>query len=232
MAPGQRLPKRRATTVLEKVVKKVKDAERRRKVRMPAAMQPELKSYNAAFNQTSVSSSTQYTLINAVSEGDDLTNRNGRRYQVTQLEYDYNVAISAANYATLEAAQAQPISGRVLIVYDSQTNGAAPTINTILDQGSGTGINIQSGHRNMSYSQRFKVLVDEKYVLNNGSGLNVRLTGIRKFAQPLPVQCIGTGAAVTDIGSGSIYLIYVDSNNSVANYSTIHGTHKINFYDV
>lgn len=224
-----RAPKRKATSTPGSV-KKPKATRRRKATNLAIPSTPELKSYNSTIGAVGLSTTPQYLLLNGIAEGDDYTNRNGRKYVITQVQYDVLFSVDVTSALAFQNATSNGYVGRFLIVYDKQTNGAAFTYNQLMDQGGGATRYNPQGHRNMSYSQRFVVLVDEQPVLDYSGGLTQRLKGIRKVA--LPVQCIGTGSTGGDIGQGSLYAVYLDNNLSGANNAIIVGTYKLNFYDV
>lgn len=96
---------------------------------------------------------------------------------------------------------ATPTNGvcRTLLVYDNQTDGAAPTIANIL---TAVGPN---GLRNLDYRERFIILMDQTWEINL-TDYPIREV---EFYRKLGLKSIysGTSASVTSIATGGIFMI-------------------------
>lgn len=153
---------------------------------------------NYAFDTTG-----SVTLLNGVATGTDFTDRIGRKIVLKSMylrgilkPVDNNVGNTLC---------------RLIIVYDMQTNGAAPAITDVLKSAS------PSAQLNMNNRDRFKILVDRAYALGGvsdattqsfSSGKNVY--SIKKYKKcNLETLYNGTTNAVGSIATGSIYMITI-----------------------
>lgn len=165
------------------------------------------------------------TLINGVAEGNENTNRAGRQFKI--------VSIMAKGYVTGASASgpagATPI--RQLVVYDKQTNGAAPVIGDVLVNGD------VAGQLNMDNKNRFVVLWDEIWqppgipLGTNGAG--AAYWSVNKWRKVnLPVLNKGTTAAVASIATGSIYVFSIGAFAANATHNPVSQiNYRIKFTD-
>jgi len=159
-----------------------------------AGPQPEKKwkdvSTAAAFDTTGT-----LALLNGLERGDDDGARIGRKCILKSLE------LRGVAKATVDTGLAQAI--RVIVVYDSQTNAAAPGIMDILNTADAVSL------RNMNGSTRFKVLVDWYGVVGDATG-DERVPAFfheyRKFSLPMQFNN-GDAGTVADIVLGSMYMV-------------------------
>lgn len=147
------------------------------------------------------------TLLNGVAQGDDNTQRQGRMFNMT--------ALSVKGYLSPVDGSTTPSYCRLIVVYDSATNGAAPTMTDILQASTSLS------HNNLNNRMRFKVLIDEQYAI----GATVE-TATQSYAQspsvhtinryvPLPkVEVVnnGTGATVASIQKGALWMVTIGSS--------------------
>lgn len=128
---------------------------------------------------------------------------------------------------------------RVLVVYDKQANGAAPTAANILDNQIG-GLDAIAPY-NSDYippkggmgTRRFTILYDklisfDHFQIAAGGQVQKNL----KFhwgKGNLKTNYIGTGATVASIGSGSVYLLQVAVNNT--NLTSASAQWEVNYTD-
>lgn len=129
-------------------------------------------------------------LLNGIAQGDDATNRIGRRAHFTSIQLKGYMQVGAT-----------PTNGicRTILVYDNQSDSAAPTIANIL---TAVGPN---GLRNMDYRERFIILMDEQWELNLTDYPIRFIEFYRKLG--LKTSYNGTGASVASIATGGIFLI-------------------------
>jgi len=136
-------------------------------------------------------------LLNGLDRGDDDGSRIGRKVTLKSLE------LRGVAKATVETGLAQAI--RVIVVYDSQTNAAAPGITDILNTADAVSL------RNMNGSTRFKVLIDWYGALGDATGDQRQpafMHEYRKFSLPMQFNN-GDAGTVADIVMGSIYMVTV-----------------------
>lgn len=164
------------------------------------------------------------TLLNGIATGTDFTDRVGRKVILKSLFIRWAVV-----------PQDQTVTDntcRMCIVYDSQTNGAAPTYSDVFKEGN------PLSQLNLNNRDRFQVLWDKciqmSYLNNTATQAlsgNKTVANGKKF-KPLKHEMIfgGTAATVSSIQTGSIYLICLGS--AVANAGHVFAfTSRIRFVD-
>lgn len=153
---------------------------------------------NYAFDTTG-----SVTLLNGVATGTDFTDRIGRKIVIKSIYV---------------RGMIQPIDNntgntlcRMLIVYDMQSNGAAPVITDVLKSAS------PAAQLNMNNRDRFRVLIDKQWAVAVISDIATQATGgaptvysLKKYKKcNLEVLFNGTTNAIGSIATGSIYMITV-----------------------
>lgn len=164
------------------------------------------------------------TLLNGVAQGDDFTNRTGRKMTMKSLYIRGLVknvdSVSGPNLA------------RMIIVYDNQTNGAAPVITDILKAASSTS------QINLNNRDRFRILCDQQYAIGaiDNTATQAYAAGPIvfdfKLYKKLNLETIfgGTTAAVASINTGSLYMITIGDQAAGAG-SLFKLTTRIRFLD-
>lgn len=173
----------------------------------------ELKTIDTAGVNSLVTVGGAVVLLNGVAQGSDYTDRIGRKTCMKSFFFKFDIRLASVSTPTGEMA-------RALIVYDSQANGAAPTVANILSTATALS------PMNLNNRDRFKVLKDwliplEFSVFTAGAltqGSPMR--HIRKTYKKLNLDVIfgGTGATVASIQTGSIYLLTIGTVGSVATF--------------
>lgn len=153
----------------------------------------ELKSVVTAIQTTVCDTTGAVTLINGIAEAVGDEGRIGRQVTLKSVE------VHGWNYSTASTGTDQ--GHRVLVVYDKQTNGAAPAITDILE----TVHPIDQ--REESKRTRFIVLMDKAFSLSRDgvAGDSAMWKFYKKI--DLPEEFRGTAAAVTSISMGGLYVI-------------------------
>lgn len=183
-------------------------------------------------NQTAVSIPTTgvFVLVNGITQGDSDITRTGDEVVATSLQFRYRIeADELALNATLV---------RVLLVWDSQANGAAPTIATLFDQLI-ISDPIYSPY-NLDYQKRYKFLYDRVHVLNpvlqssetTGTLDNVVPVSIykkRKVKLSRTVKYSNTGDTVGSIATNSLHMIFIA--NQSTNTPTVSAGYRFIFKD-
>lgn len=189
---------------------------------------PELKFVDTVVNNTAVAATWTVTLCNGVATGTDITNRIGRKVQLKSLLFRSDWYNATGNNVSV----AQGATGRCVIIYDAQPNGAAAPVGTDIF----TTQTIQAP-MNLNNRDRFKVLKDFTYTINAFStgATGILATGdakntFRKVYKNLNHEQIfsGTTAAQTDISTGAIY---VCTCSDIANASYTDWVTRIRFID-
>jgi len=149
------------------------------------------------------------TLLNGVATGTDFTDRIGRKIIMRSL---YIQGYVAAIDNTVS-----PNISRLIVVYDNQSNGAAPAVLDVLKQASSIS------QINLNNRDRFKILVNKTFpiaVIDNtatqalaGSPTIHKVKIFKKLRHEALFN--GTTAAIGSIATGSIYMITI--GNTAAN---------------
>lgn len=178
---------------------------------------------------------TQLALLNGCVAGSQNFNRIGRKIQMSSLQ------IRGAIF--LQDTTSGPTTVRMLIVYDRQANGAAPTYGDIIKSQniSGTTESAWNSFVNLDNRDRFEIIRDEFYEI----GL-VDTTATQAIATG-PVRChlneyiklgnrevvynAGSAGTVGDIQSGSLYVFFI-SNQSNASGATAAVSFRTRFIDM
>lgn len=171
----------------------------------------ELKTIDTSGVNSVVTAAGAVVLLNGVAQGSDYTDRIGRKTCMKSMFFKFDCRLASVSTPGGETV-------RALIVYDSQANGAAPTVAAILATAT------PLSPMNLNNRDRFKVLKDwiiplEFSVFTTGaltSGSPTR--HIRKTYKKINLDVIfgGTGATIASIQTGSIYLLTIGIVGSVA----------------
>lgn len=143
------------------------------------------------------------TLINGVAQGTTATTRNGRRIFMKSLM----IRFSAIMANTSGGATA----GRIMVVYDKQSNATAPAATDILLADSIISVN------NLGNSKRFVTIWDKLIPCIGSAGPQSVLQAKYKVLN-LPVDFnIGSAGTIGDIQTGSLYImIYTNATITTA----------------
>lgn len=189
----------------------------------------ERKSVDIQTTSTLISNVATAVLLNGMTKGTNVYNRIGRKIVNVRIQLRGSIHPNGSAPAT-----ALPDFLRVAIVFDKQTNGAAPAwqdVFKVVDASGGTGVDART-FANLDNSDRFVILRDHKYqvplVQIGGGPQQASATAestenwiIDDFINmKLPTLYTGTANAgtVADIQSGGIFLL-VQGMNSAANSS-------------
>lgn len=154
------------------------------------------------------------TLLNGVAQGTDYTNRIGRKILLKSLLFRMSILPSSGASATTGDVV------RVLIVYDCQTNAAAPAVTDIITAAS------YNNPMNLNNRDRFKIIAD-KFIsmgastyaagaLTDGSPTAKQFKIYKKFNME---EIFGnTGATVGSISTGGIFVLTISLGNQLTNY--------------
>lgn len=148
------------------------------------------------------------TELNDVLKGDEFYQRIGSKINVRNLQVKFNIC-----FVKEESEGAPyPIAFRYLIVYDRQTNGAFPLIDTLL-QDNDSGKTFYSSI-NIPFKNRFQVLRDKTYIVDD---INTSIVSVSEF---IPGNYEATfqasTGAISDMSTGSIYFVCFQSIGSGA----------------
>lgn len=179
----------------------------------------ELKSVDTANSPMAINTTGAIALLNGISRGDDINEREGRKVIVTQIQ------MRATAQAT--AATGTPHTCRFLIVTDRQCNGTALTIANVLDSVS------TASHYNLANRERFKILADNVFTIGASADYWGRKAVVLKIpGLSIPVT-FGSGNAgtVADIMTNSIYILGMGSNAVGGTAGELYLKVRIRYYD-
>lgn len=178
----------------------------------------ELKAVDVSIAASPCDTTGGVTLLNGLARGDDINQRNGREVLLKSIE------IRLRNLVTAGTGTEQ--THRVCIVYDRQSNGAAPTIADIL-----SAPNVLYP-RNLENRRRFKILYDRAFTLNaTGEPGGERFHKFyRRLAHPVTFNT-GNAGTIADITMGSLYLITMGTNAPGATAGICTGRCRVRYED-
>lgn len=161
-------------------------------------------------------------LLNGIAAGTGANQRIGRKIVMTSLFFRWRIGVdlnSGTNYLN-----SVPGDARLVIVYDSQANGTAPTWTDVFTNASPVAL------MNMANRDRFKVLFDKmvflggtvKFQLASTSAefqpIGPVLAGGKKYRK-LYLETIQQGDAdtISSISTGSVYAMWIGSTADTCN---------------
>lgn len=186
-----------------------------------------------------VDSAGSLTLLNGIQAGSSFYNRVGRKINMKSLHLIGSFQPTGSNVTTPEYA-------RVMVIYDRQPNGAAPTASSILTSydNAGNQLGTSYAHLNPTNSDRFRVLADVRMVMPDGkttaetsqeAGL-VDQSGpvnVNRFIKLRGLETVykasSNPAVVGDISTGSLYLFTFGYNGTGASQFAF--TTRLRYYD-
>jgi len=172
-----------------------------------------------------ITTTPTFNLLNGIATGTDFTDRIGRKVALKSLYMRWNL--------TAEDQTVTDNLARILIVYDNQTNGAAPIIGDILKSSN------PLSQLNLNNRDRFKILYDKTIQMAFAANTATQAVSFgqnaycgKKFKSLRNTEMIfgGTAATVASIQTGSIYLVTIGSAVSPASSSLGFST-RIRFVD-
>lgn len=204
----------------KKYMKKKKRARRGPKALLPRMPNSEQKYINSSIDNISITrDGTGLFLMNGVDQGTSNSTRVGNQISMT------SIAIDLAVQATIAT------SLRISIVYDKQPNKAIWSASDLF-----TAISTYFypwSQRAPLYKDRFVVLKNFFFDINPNITSTVFQKTIKKYInlpKGTPTIFAGSGADITSITGGSVYL-YIASSTGSANQCNVYGSTRIRFMD-
>lgn len=156
---------------------------------------------------------------NLIQVGSSMFNRIGRKVEMRSIRLVANIATLNTTRTTLT-----PDAGRIMVVYDRQTNGAFPAIADILQDTDQAGANLTDSVSgiNMNNRERFVTLIDKKFtipqatltagvltnVFPNDIMIPTRIDEFRKLrGLTTHYKADSNPAVIGDIATGAIYIL-------------------------
>lgn len=164
------------------------------------------------------------TLVNGCAQGTDFTNRVGRKYT--------NVTVQLEGLlAPVDTTTDSAVKCRVMLVWDSQANGALPSVTDVLTAATA------SSFMNLNNRDRFRVLCDENHTIG---GISDVATQTYAYGHPINISvfkkvnletvCDGTTSAIGDIQTGSIFLLTIGTGGAGVG-AVFSGAVRVRFID-
>jgi len=133
------------------------------------------------------------TLLNGISQGDDINNRKGRKINLKSFH------IKGGIY-TLATSVADQLVARMALIYDKQSNGVAPTFAQVYSDSTGHA----GSTRNLDNRERFKVIFEKSWYSGPNTSQCYPLDIYKSFN--LDTVYKGTDDAIASIATGALYL--------------------------
>lgn len=170
-----------------------------------ATIGPEVKYNDIGQVPTASTTTTLFTLMNALTLGtSNSANRIGAKVQCRGLEIRW-----ACNEP---AAPDNAVNMRIGLLIDFQANGAAPAAADIWNVAASGAVVFN--HRNMNFTERFKILKDEIVSLSAlGPGV---ASGVWHIPCDVVTKYISNTGTVADIETGAIYLYSMSDEAAAA----------------
>lgn len=224
-----------------------------RKAPIPAAKLyktlPELKAVDFA-NLANLNTSTGFDLLNGIATGADVYQRIARRIRMNSLEIRMKLVSVAALTNTEYAADI----GRVALVFDRQTNGAFPVKSDIFRARDASGTLTSTSAltpENFDNRKRFTIL--RQWTAQLPAYLSPAVAGnriqngtpqmypLRQDNQKMEwtvdlsqmVHYIGSAATISDIESGSLFIVTYSQTNASGNegWGLLYSA-RLTYYDI
>lgn len=225
------------TTSTKTFKKKARTGDYQKGRELAKVPKQELKAFDIALqslaNQT-VGNPPVFQTLNTVINGAELYQRVGRKIYMKSLHIR---GVIQATAASVEQA------GRIIIYYDSQPNGVAATIASLLQDSNAASGTSWASEINLTNRQRFKILRDYQVMLGDVTNIAgvaevvpdpIKNTlNIEMFIKLKGLEAIfnGTnGGTIADITSGAIGITFVGNSTTDGNYALSY-TSRLRFYD-
>jgi len=170
---------------------------------------PEKKDITTATNAVAVPATATFStpvLLNGCAQGNSGFTRIGRRLLMKSILFRYFFAPGSSSCF------------RILVVYDKQTNGALPATTDV--------VNTTDAHAplNLINADRFVTVFDKIVDVND--------VNMDTLYRKVNLECLfgGTGSAITDIASGSLF--YMVAPISAASGATLSFSCRVRFTDL
>lgn len=191
----------------------------------PVYPKPEVKFFdlNAAgtlytgSNPVSIGITGTLFCLNPLAQGTSAFTRIGTSVSIKSVAYRYELDLPTA------PANQLPTSGRIILVWDKQANGAVPSYTDVF-----TSANYLA-FMNIGATQRFTVLRNQQFSLSPQGDQCLFFEGYCKINMKSSWP-VGLSAAGVPI-SGSLLLIYIADQNAVANQPLLNGCWRIRYQD-
>lgn len=156
--------------------------------------------------------------LNLIAAGTDFNQRIGRRIRIKSWQCRF--------YANLENSSSAAAL-RIMLVYDKQTNGSTPALTDIIDPTT-TPSNF-FGMINLNNRDRFVMLMDKVFALDNGRGYTMVFKKFKKLNHDTVYSA--TTAAIGSVATGGLFWVTVGNQTAGAADIDMNSAHRIRFID-
>lgn len=159
--------------------------------------------------------------LNLIAEGDDMTDRNGRSIKATDLDLRMQIELNTGLANCII---------RVMLIRDNANAGAAPTMTDIIAGAAGSD-QIVNQFRNVltGATHRYDILMDKRIAIDAAKSSQASL--VKHFKLDSHIRYIGTTAALTSNGNGSLYLAYISTGGVAADGVLLTHNTRLKFID-
>lgn len=212
----------------------------------------EVKSVDIPATNTNFGNAGAFATFNLPVEGASFYNRIGRRIRMKSLHLRATIVLGGLNAAAITS----PTPGRVMVVYDRQTNGAVPTAADLIAAYSAAGVvtNGPLDGLNMNNRDRFIVLMDDQLIfppigINGATPASTALTfqagndtqgqgpqgqfNINRFIKlrGLETHFKASAGNIGDIATGSLLLFTISADGAANGAYQLYWTSRLKFLD-
>lgn len=192
-----------------------------------------------SFISSRVSTTAAFTLLNAIRLGNNDYNRIGKDVKMQSMMLKGGVQFdNSAGNPTFDRL-------RYMVIYDRQTNGAAPVIGDIITSVSAAGVTSTTvwDQHNNDKADRFKILLDRAFTIPQEAQTGATVAGQRvvgvvpfSFQHFLPLgglntKYFGDAADVSEITAGSLYFVTYGVNAAAAANYIINCSIRVKYTD-
>ena len=197
---------------------------------------PEVKTADVVSLQLACNSTSTFTLCNALAQGPGRWERIGNKVALKSIQI--KLSIDPIRLVTFTD------TARILLVFDSNANGATPTYSSIIQSKSATNVNVTDidSFKNMDNTNRYRILMDEQFYLpqtnNTGGFPNIQGMNpqwqINKFIKlgGRQTQYTDTVASIASIGTGSLFLITTSAAAAGTEGYNMVGHVRLRYWDI
>lgn len=184
---------------------------------------PEKKYIDIANTAQTLSATGTVFLMNAPIQGTGNQQRVGLKVTMTSIMIKVHASYLASNLLTSTGLASNPGADmiRCVLVYDKQTNAAAPGYNDVYTGAGGSNV---MANRLANNLERFSVLYDEMHIINSQGPCDCMFEKYLKVKLPTQYNQGSNTATSADIATGALYFMIVDQNtngNSPGVYSFV-----------
>lgn len=164
-----------------------------------------------------ITSTGTFYLLNGIGESVDYNGRTGRTVRVKSIQFRAD-GVKNSNAAAVST------DIRLVLFWDMQPNGTAPSVGSLLETGSQSAL---YAFRNLNFRHRYKIVMDKRITLDIDD-INVSLANFYKRCSQKVIY--GTaGSDITAINTGSLYLLAI--SNEATYPPTMHFMNRIRYID-